>query len=417
MRYLLILGCLWSLAVEAKQLKVEVSAQSAILINAETGAVLYEKESHKPCFPASTTKVATALYALEKKGEALNEVVRATPQALALRSGAKPLPHQLAADGTHMGLKAGEELPLNALIHGLMLISGNDAANVIAEYVSGSVPQFVEELNAYLRAHGILETHFCNPHGYHVEEHRTTASDMAKIAQMALKHPTFREVVKTVHFTRPETNKQPASPMTQMNRLLKPGPCFYPKAIGIKTGYHSNSGHTLVAAAEHDGRTLIAVIFGAPDSTRRFKDAIALFEAAFSQKLIQRVFFSKRYDIFSTQIKGGKGKLEAALSEDLTVGYYPAEEPQVKALIHWNRNRLPLREGEVVGEMRLVTEGDKIVKSAPLYAVRDLEGTYWFQLKAFVGDHFILILLVGALMLGIACALLYFKKEAEEIGE
>lgn len=417
MRYFIILSCILMLAVEAKPLKMDVAAQSAILINAETGAVLYEKESHKPCYPASITKIATALYALEKKGDALGDLVRAKHGALAVRRGDRGLPHQLIVGGTHMGLKVDEELSLYALIHGLMLISGNDAANVIAEHVSGSVPQFVEELNGYLRNHGILETTFCNPHGLHVQDHKTTAADMAKITQLALKYPTFRDVVKTVNFTRPETNKQPASPIVQTNRLLKPGACYYPKAIGVKTGYTSDAGHTLVAAAEHEGRTLIAVLLGEPDSVRRFKDAISLFEAAFSQKLIQRVFFSKRYDLFSCPVKGAKSKLEATLPEDLTYSYYPAEEPQVKAFIHWNKQKLPIHEGDVVGEMRLITPDNKVLKSAPLYAVRDLTGTYWFQAKTFVGEHFILTLIVGTLMLGMAFTLLYFKKETDEVAE
>ena len=417
MRYLILLCCAWALAVEAKPLKVDVAAQSAILINAETGVILYEKESHKPSFPASITKISTALYALEKKGHTLNEVIRVSPEAMARRRRSDFLPHQLVPDGTHMSLRTGEELPFHALLHGLMLVSGNDAANVIAEHVSGSVPQFVKEMNAFLRANGILETNFCNPHGLHIEEHKTTAYDMAKIAQLALKHQIFRDVVKTVHFTRPETNKQPAAPLVQHKRLMKPGAYYYPKAIGIKTGYHSNAGCTLVGAAEHEGRTLIAVLLGEPDTARRFKDAIALFEAAFSQKLVQRVYFSKRYDLFSCLVKGAKGKLEASLPEDLTYSYYPAEEPQVKAFIHWNKKKLPIHVGEVVGEMRLVTADNKVLKSAPLYAVRDLEGTYWSKAKVFVGEHFILILIVGTLMLGMAFTLLYFKKEADEVAE
>lgn len=157
MRYLILLCCAWALAVEAKPLKVDVAAQSAILINAETGVILYEKESHKPSFPASITKISTALYALEKKGHTLNEVIRVSPEAMARRRRSDFLPHQLVPDGTHMSLRTGEELPFHALLHGLMLVSGNDAANVIAEHVSGSVPQFVKEMNAFLRANGILE--------------------------------------------------------------------------------------------------------------------------------------------------------------------------------------------------------------------------------------------------------------------
>ena len=126
-----------------------------------------------------------------------------------------------------MGLKAGESMPLKALFYGLMLSSGNDAANVIAEHVSGSVPNFMKELNSYLKSKGIRETSFYNPHGLPHEDHKTTAYDMAMIAKESMKHPFFREVVKTVNYERPQTNKQPPSMLVQSNKLLKSGACFY----------------------------------------------------------------------------------------------------------------------------------------------------------------------------------------------
>src|SRR3989304_627075 len=155
--------------IEGKQLNVEVSAKSAILINADTGAPLFEKNAHLPCYPASITKVATALYTLEKKSSYLDEVVTAPLDAIATvspvarRQSGKPPAYRLEFGGTHIGIKAGEELSLRVLLYGLMLPSGNDAANVISHHVSGSIPTFMEEMNSFIRAKGCNETVFYTP--------------------------------------------------------------------------------------------------------------------------------------------------------------------------------------------------------------------------------------------------------------
>lgn len=366
-------------AAYAEHLNVNISAQSAVLINADTGAVLYEKEAHRLAYPASITKVATALFALQRKGGALDEIVSGSLDALHVVPAdfATICPYRLVSDGTHMGLQVGEAISLRALFYGLLLSSANDAANVIAESVSGSVSQFVSELNAYLHSQGWLQTHFCNPHGLHHPEHQTTAYEMALIARAALKNPFFQEVVKTVHYTRPKTNKQPALPLQQTtNRLLKGGECFYPKAIGIKTGHTSLAGYTLVAAAEEKGRRLIAVLLGCKEGMLRFKEAITLFEAAFGQSCIQRTLFAKEYDFFSTSVKGGKQELAAALGEDARVSYYPAEEPTLKTLVRWQLPPLPISKGAFVGELEIWDGSRCRLASVSLYAKSDIEATF-----------------------------------------
>lgn len=281
----------FGLNLQAKPLKVDTFSKSAILINAETGAILYEKNARTPGYPASITKVATALYALEKKGMSLDEIATATEEAIGVVSAqAKRInnvrypAYRLEPGGSHINIKIGEKLPLRALLYGLMLASGNDAANVIAQHTVGSIPQFMQELNTYLKQIGCRDTNFTSPHGFHDPLHLTTALDMAIITRRALKFPIFREVVKTVRYTRPETNKQPASYLVQSNKLIKQGQFNYPKAIGVKTGYTSPAGHNLVAAAENGERTLIAVLMGGDEVNKRYRDAIALFEAAFAEK-------------------------------------------------------------------------------------------------------------------------------------
>lgn len=410
--FFVVIFIIFSLNTQAEQLKVDVTAAGAILINADTGTVLFEKEPHLRLYPASTTKIATLLYALERKSEGLDDRVVASANSLKIVQAS----HRQAADsthpsyrlepeGTHMSLRVGEELSFRTLLYGLMLRSGNDAANVIAEYLSGNIPQFVQELNLFVASLGLAETKFSNPHGLFHLGHYTTAHDMAKLTQIALKNPMFREIVKTVHYPRHKTNKQEESVMTQGNRILKPGRNYYAKAIGVKTGYTFRSGNTFVAAAVHEGRTLIAVLFQAPKADNNFQDAIKLFELAFSQSKVERTLFAKGYDRFSLPIHGSKDPLFAILQEDLSVEYYPAEEPICNIQVHWNNAlALPITKGDCVGELHLVTDDNKLLRSVPLFAVNTLEKslsvrTFEFLSSPLLKGLYLFLIIIIALLL------------------
>jgi len=210
-----------------------------------------------------------------------------------------------------MGLLPGEEVSLDALLHGLMRISGYDAANALAEAVGTTVPNFVDGLNEYIWSLGCTNTQFRNPHGIHHEEHFTTAYDMFLITKRALKLPKFRQLVSNSAYNIPKTNKQDAKQVYQNNALIRQGKHFYPKAIGVKTGFHSVAQFTLVAAAEHAGRTLIAVLLGCKNRDDRYEDAIRLFETAFAEKPESRFFFGPRH-FFTYAIEGAKNPLQAS---------------------------------------------------------------------------------------------------------
>ncbi len=413
-------------------LRVDLSAKGAILINEETGAVLYEKNAHLPLYPASITKVITALYALEKKGQSMEEVVFASHEAVAAvhaevrRCSEKGHPpYRLEFGGSHMGIKAGEGLTFRALFYGLMLASGNDAANVIAQHVSGSISQFMDELNEYVRSKGCMNTVLHTPHGLPHPEHKTTAYDMAILARCALKHPFFREVVKTTKYTRPQTNKQAESEFYQHNALVKPGKFYYPKATGIKTGYTTVGGYTLVASAEDEDRKLIAVLLGYEQLQERYKDAIALFEAAFNEKKVSRTLFSKEFDRFSCTIKGGKTALQADLPSDLVLSYYPSEEPQFNTSVRWLSLPLPIQPGMQVGEI-LVTAGQgKRLVQMPLFATNLIEATLrhrtelaWASARDIISKKMAFVMAaVGLSIVGLAfCLFLTAKNRASRKG-
>jgi D-alanyl-D-alanine carboxypeptidase (penicillin-binding protein 5/6) len=388
-------------SVYSSLLKVDVSAKGAILMNSETGAILYEKNAHTPLYPASTTKIITALYALEKKGHALDEMVLASQDAVSAvpphirrASDGKHPPYRLEFGGTHMGIKTGEELSLRTLIYGMMLMSGNDAANVIAQHVSGNVPQFLNEVNEFIRSKGCSKTTLYTPHGLPHPDHKTTAYELAFLTRIAMQNPQFREVVKTVRATRPQTKMQPESPIAQLNALLKKGKFYYPKAIGVKTGYTVSGGYTLVAAAEDEKRKLIAVVLGCDQLEQRYRDAISLFEAAFNETRVARVLFSKNFDLFNCSLKGGKTLLEAQLEEDLVLHYYPSEEPIFKPVVEWSIPPFPIVAGAEVGQVKIIAHDGAVLFSAPVFAAKQVESTwaydiglYWESAKRWIWNH------------------------------
>jgi D-alanyl-D-alanine carboxypeptidase (penicillin-binding protein 5/6) len=363
---------------------VDVQAESAILINADTGAILFEKNPDKQYYPASITKIATALYSLKLKKQSLDEPITVGGDALgsvteeARKKSNYTLPAWWLLPGSsHIGLKKGEVLSYKDLLYGMMLASGNDASNAIAEWTAkGSIGEFMKNLNEYLNSLGCKKTCFMNPHGLFHPEHKTTARDMALIMQEALKEPEFRKVISTVTYTRPKTNKQNANTMVQTNRLLRPGPFHYSKTIGGKTGYIQAAQNTFVVAAEEKGRTLIAVLLKSKERSDLWRDSIKLFEAAFNQPRVERVFLKKGPQKFTLTQESFRNPLETYAKEDLAISYYPAEEPKTKGFLYWNALTLPIAKDQQVGEFRVVNEKNEVLRSVPLYAQNAVKGSW-----------------------------------------
>lgn len=399
-----------SLVARAEKLDLSVNAEAAILINAESGAILYEKNAHVLHYPASTTKIATAIYALQEASDHLDVMIAADQECIgtvteeALRRSNYTMPaYLLIPDGSHIGIKRGEVLSLRDLLYGLMVASGDDAANVIAKYVGGTIPKFVQEMNAYAQKAGCRSTTFYNPHGLHHPKQLTTAYDMAILTREALKNPIFREIVATVRYTRPKTNKQEASTLIQTNHLLRNGPYSYPKAIGVKTGYYSLAGHNLVAAAKDGDRTLIAVLLKG-ERKETFRDAKKLFEAAFSQPKVQRTLLRKGPQKFVMELPGAQKPIKSYTKEDTALQYYPAEEPEIKCLLVWDQNvQLPVAKDQLLGELVLKFGDGQTFQSVPLYAVEDVTASLAFRLSSF-GWFKLLGILAVFLFLGIVVA-------------
>lgn len=409
------------LIAKAEKLSLTLNAEAAILMSADTGAILYEKNADVLHYPASTTKIATTLYALQKISDKMDVMIAADQDCIgtvteeAIRKSKYTLPpYLLIPGGSHIGIKRGELLSIRDLFYGMMVASGDDAANVIAKYVGGTIPQFIQEMNAYVKQLGCHKTIFYNPHGLHHPNQQTTAYDLAILTREALKNPIFCEMAATVRYTRPKTNKQESSTLVQTNRLLRTGPFFYPKAIGIKTGYYSLAGNSLVAAAKDGSRTLIAVVLKVKDRKDIFLETKKMFEAAFSQPKVQRVLLHAGMQKFHLKLADAKKTVSAFLKEDVTIEYYPAEEPNLKCLLVWNKNlQLPIKKNEILGEVSVQSDSGESLKKVPLYAYEDIKANWNDQfttLFAFGQSGMRLLKVLGVLLVILLISLFIFQR-------
>ena len=234
-------------------------AAAAFLADPKSGFVLYEKNADERRYPASTTKIMTALVVLSNVSD-LNQKVTVTEEDF----------EGVSWDSSKAGFVVGEEVPVIDLLYGLLLPSGNESANTLARFVGGSIPAFVDMMNAKADELGCTGTHFVNPNGLHDDHHYTTARDLFLIAAAAMQNETFALISDTAQKTLSETNMVAEHPGGQPLKVLttnmlifrKSDPLYYAYAKGIKTGHTSQAGYCLVAAAEKKGSTLISVMLG-----------------------------------------------------------------------------------------------------------------------------------------------------------
>lgn len=219
---------------------------SCILVNAETGDVLLEKDADSKRYPASTTKIMTCILAIES----------------GLVGTRITIPYNIAIpyDSSRMGLTAGDEMEFLDLLYGMMIASGNDASVAVAMLVSGTEGEFVNLMNAKAQELGMTGTHFVNSHGYQKANHYTTARDLATLTSYAMQDDLFREIVSTTSYTLYSTYHPDGWTFSsKYDPMLSDKPLYYDKCIGVKTGFTSSAGHCFVGAAEDNGLTLISV--------------------------------------------------------------------------------------------------------------------------------------------------------------
>ena len=335
----LLFPCHIALAVD----NLEITAHSAILMDAHTGQILYEKNAFNPVPPASTTKIATALLALEM-GD-LQSVVTVSERAARVGESS-------------MHLTAGEQLTLEQLLTGALVRSGNDACVAIAEHLAGSEDLFVQLVNNRLNFLGAESTNFINTNGLPVRGHVTSAHDLALITRYALANPTFGKLVGTryavIHGPHQWTHE-----LTNTNKLL----WSYPGTTGVKTGTTNEAGQCLVASATRDGRCLIAVVL---HSSNRYQDSIKILEYGFNSfnpvTVIEKGEIIKRI----TVTEGDINRLPLVADRSVVFLRHQGEDLHLeKKFVCKPSMTAPIRAGSKLGQVLVFNEG-KVVGYANL---------------------------------------------------
>lgn len=246
----------------------EISSEGAVLIEASTGTILYNKNAFDAFYPASTTKLMTSLLAIEQSP--LSEVITCSRDAV----------YKLEPGSSHIALVPNEEMTLEHYLYAILLPSANDAAYAVAEHVGGSISNFVDMMNRRAKELGCVNTNFVNAHGLHDDNHYSCPYDLAMIARKAIEYPAFNRISGAYYYELPATNKKEARVIANTHQILR----RKIKCEGVfagKTGSTSIAKNCLVTCAERNGMTLIVAIMKAPDSTAVYDDTIALLEYGF----------------------------------------------------------------------------------------------------------------------------------------
>lgn len=362
--------CLFSFAYADGE--PETGAESAVLIDMHTGNILYSKNSDKRMYPASTTKIMTALLTFEaiERGEAsLDETLTVTEEDL---SG-------LPEDGSNISLKAGENMTLGELLKGLLIASGNDAASVIANRIGQGAENFVAMMNNRAAELSLTNTHFVNPHGLHNDEHYTSAEDLAKISREVMKYDEFRDIVDCAHIKIAPTNMSEERYYINTNNLvskLRFPDYYYDKATGIKTGSTSQAGNCLVSSAKDGEKEFVAVVLNAESIKVSHNDSKAILQYGVNN-------FKSKFLADANQILGEVQLKQAKNGQDyLTVvslrkayGLLPkdADVNLIETKVELpEKVYAPITAGQEIGAIRYIYNNQEI-ESVPLISNVDIE--------------------------------------------
>ena len=351
-----------------------VAAKAALLIDLNTGRTVYEQDADVRVYPASLTKIMTCLLALENGN--LSDVITVDESAL---SG-------LDQDSSVVGLQVGEQITLENLLYCMMVHSGNDAANAVAEYIAGSTADFVRMMNERAYELGCKDTHFNNPHGLHDESHYTTARDLARITQAALKSENFRQIVDTAEYVIPESATGQEHKLKTTNLLIYESTgnsLYYPRATGVKTGYTSAAGRCLVATAEDDGIRFLSVLCGAKTTIlesgdllmESFPETIKLLDYGFDNYSYVTVL-SPLYPIDQVSVLNSAASEAVAVApaKDVRIllpANYNPEALRTEILLDANEVEAPVSEGQKLGLAR-VYYGKELLDETDLLAIADV---------------------------------------------
>lgn len=344
--------------VKAEEIGLAENAKSAILIEAKTGEILYEKNSHEKLHPASMTKMMSMLLileAIENKIINWDDIVVVSPNASSM-------------GGSQILLEIGEKMSVSDLFKGVAIASGNDAVVALAEKVAGNESLFVEKMNNKAKELGLKDTHFSNCHGLDSTDHYSSAYDMSLIAKELSTHEeVFKYSSIYEDYLRKDTERK--FWLVNTNKLVR----FYNGADGFKTGYTNLAGYCLTATALRDGMRVIAVVMGEENSNTRNSEVSEMLDYAFSNYGVLNVLSSKDKVATLDIINGKKNNTPLYSKEDMIVLYKKIDKkPIITYELNILKNQAPLKKGSVVGKIK-INKNDNYLKSIDLVINEDIE--------------------------------------------
>lgn len=395
----------------------EISSATALLINTDTGGVYYSKNADERIYPASTTKIMTVLLAIEaiEAGEAgiYDEV-----------TAGSNVSYGLTSDSSTVGIMAGEAMTLENLLYCAMVASANEACNVIAEYIGGSIDSFVELMNTRAEELGCTGTHFANTNGMPDDNHYTTATDLALIASAAADHELFMTICNTATVTIPATNMSAERTLNNSNALIGTegiygSGYYYEYAAGIKTGYTSAAGYCLVSTASKDGINLLCLVFGGQPYTTEsgatgytnFADTITLYDYIFNNYSYREIL-STTETVTIVDVAMGSGANSVSLRPASAVTALVANDVSdsdftrsvvIYSQLEGTELTAPITAGDVLGEVSVYSDGVSY-GTVSLVAASSVELSHWQYLKSQVAET----LSLPAVKIGIAVVVVFF---------
>ncbi|WP_338749930.1 D-alanyl-D-alanine carboxypeptidase family protein [Bacillus sp. FJAT-52991] len=356
------------------KLQMAENTKSAILIEKDTGAVLFEKNSHKPLPPASMTKIMTMLLimeAIEDKKISWEDQVRTSELAASM-------------GGSQIFLEPGEEMTVKEMLQAIAIGSANDASVAMAERIGGSEEMFVKMMNKKAKELDLKQTQFKNATGLPEKGHYSSAYDMAIMAKALLNHKQITKFTGTYEaYLRDGTDKK--FWLVNTNRLLK----FYPGVDGLKTGFTNEAKYCLTTTAQKGKMRLVAVVFGAPTPKERNVQITKMMDYGFDQYSLTPLYEKGREITSLKVVKGHKNKVPLETGENVSVIAHKGDKQvELKQQLHLKKNmEAPIKKGAKLGELRIKREG-KVISKTPLIAKEDIHQASWWQFYKKVFHYF-----------------------------
>ncbi|WP_148629921.1 D-alanyl-D-alanine carboxypeptidase family protein [Bacillus sp. E214] len=348
------------------ELDLAPKTKSAILIEKDTGSVIYDKNKDERLSPASMTKIMTMLLimeALDQKRITMEDKVRTSEYAASM-------------GGSQIFLEPGEEMTVDQMLRGIAIGSGNDASVAMAEKIAGSEEEFVKRMNAKVQELGLKNTKFQNCTGLPTTDHYSSAFDMATIAKELLKHEEITNFTSLYEsYLREDSDKK--FWLVNTNKLVK----FYPGVDGLKTGFTHQAGYCLTATAKKDNLRVIAVVFGAENPKERNSQITKMLDYAFANYQ-SRPVYKKEQPLALLKIEKGQQKKVSLVTNDSVSLLNKKGEDNVNIrpnIVLKKDVQAPIKKGDQLGVLKMMRD-DKVISETPLIASKDVKRASWFDL-------------------------------------